>query len=71
MINRDYGSYGNQLKIIFKDGSIWRGARIEGYSWAPGNGEEEDDITVSYGGVLYGLTPSEIQDIQDMAKDKK
>ncbi|WP_163565318.1 hypothetical protein [Helicobacter suis] len=65
MINRDYGSYSNQLKIIFKDGKIWRGARIAYYSWTPGNGEEEDDITVEYGGVLYGLTPSEIQDIQN------
>ncbi|WP_163533547.1 hypothetical protein [Helicobacter suis] len=65
MINRDYGSYSNQIKIIFKDGKIWRGVRIKYFSWAPGNGEEEDSIIVSYGGVLYGLTPSEIQDIQN------
>ncbi|WP_163499867.1 hypothetical protein [Helicobacter suis] len=65
MINRDYGSYKDQVKIIFKDGSIWRGARIRYFSWSPGNGEEEDYINVAYSGVFYGLRPSEIKDIQD------
>ncbi|WP_163564799.1 hypothetical protein [Helicobacter suis] len=55
---------GRNIRIVCKDGSILEG-KFLGCSFASASGEEDDDISILSGGVLYGFYINEIEQITE------
>lgn len=53
---------GRNIRIVCKDGLTLEG-KFFGYSFASASGEEDDDISIVSGGVLYGFYMHEVEQI--------